>query len=239
MRDLLRQHADPDVGCMLGLPVLRLLNTCMAARRYEQMFDIPYALPKLDIVALPHFVFQAMENWVRPNQALPSLSAQSQHHWQQKAEKEHAMLMCLQLSEMAHTQTQGLIVFEQTRIEIPPGTSPYSERCLIAQAAWHACTSCCLVVASASTSLRTLTNNSCFTSACRYFLVADTLAHELSHQVRNWSEAGSLAPCMQAPSASPACTSLLLERMQQGCLMRHNMAPKHDCLMRRSGAATW
>ena len=31
------------------------------------MFDTPYALPKLDIVALPHFVFQAMENWVRQN----------------------------------------------------------------------------------------------------------------------------------------------------------------------------
>jgi aminopeptidase N len=28
-------------------------------RRYEQMFDIPYALPKLDVMALPNFAFQA------------------------------------------------------------------------------------------------------------------------------------------------------------------------------------
>lgn len=27
------------------------------------MFDYPYALPKLDILAIPNFAFQAMENW--------------------------------------------------------------------------------------------------------------------------------------------------------------------------------
>lgn len=31
--------------------------------KYEILFDYPYFLPKLDIVAMPDFVFQAMENW--------------------------------------------------------------------------------------------------------------------------------------------------------------------------------
>ena len=31
--------------------------------RYEGLFDYPYILPKLDILALPNYAFQAMENW--------------------------------------------------------------------------------------------------------------------------------------------------------------------------------
>ena len=31
--------------------------------RYEELFDYPYALPKLDVLALPSFAFEAMENW--------------------------------------------------------------------------------------------------------------------------------------------------------------------------------
>lgn len=30
---------------------------------FEKYFEIPYPLPKLDMVALPDFGFQAMENW--------------------------------------------------------------------------------------------------------------------------------------------------------------------------------
>ena len=33
---------------------------------YEALFGYPYFLPKLDILALPDFLFQAMENWVSP-----------------------------------------------------------------------------------------------------------------------------------------------------------------------------
>ena len=32
--------------------------------RYEEFFGYAYFLPKLDILALPDFLFQAMENWV-------------------------------------------------------------------------------------------------------------------------------------------------------------------------------
>ena len=32
--------------------------------RYEELFDYPYTLPKLDILALPNYAFEAMENWV-------------------------------------------------------------------------------------------------------------------------------------------------------------------------------
>lgn len=31
---------------------------------YEALFDYAYFLPKLDILALPGYLFQAMENWV-------------------------------------------------------------------------------------------------------------------------------------------------------------------------------
>ena len=30
----------------------------------EALFDYPYFLPKLDILALPDYTFEAMENWV-------------------------------------------------------------------------------------------------------------------------------------------------------------------------------
>ena len=33
---------------------------------YETLFNYAYFLPKLDILALPNFLFQAMENWVCP-----------------------------------------------------------------------------------------------------------------------------------------------------------------------------
>ncbi|CAL5229420.1 g12742 [Coccomyxa viridis] len=66
---------------------------------YEALFDYAYFLPKLDILALPGYLFQAMENW-------------------------------------------GLLVYEQTRIEIDPDESPHS---------------------------------------VRYFMVADTIAHEMAH----------------------------------------------------------
>ncbi|EIE20598.1 hypothetical protein COCSUDRAFT_44006 [Coccomyxa subellipsoidea C-169] len=66
---------------------------------YEALFDYPYFLPKLDIVAIPDFAFVAMENW-------------------------------------------GLLYYDIHRIDIAPGTSPLSYR---------------------------------------YFLVADTIAHEMSH----------------------------------------------------------
>ena len=32
--------------------------------KFEQLFGYPYFLPKLDILALPHYAFLAMENWV-------------------------------------------------------------------------------------------------------------------------------------------------------------------------------
>jgi len=32
---------------------------------YEALFNYPYFLPKLDILALPDFLFEAMENWVK------------------------------------------------------------------------------------------------------------------------------------------------------------------------------
>ena len=35
----------------------------MSLCRYEELFDYPYTLPKLDILALPNYAFEAMENW--------------------------------------------------------------------------------------------------------------------------------------------------------------------------------
>lgn len=40
-----------------------LYSACAILPKYEILFDYPYFLPKLDIVAFPHFAFLAMEDW--------------------------------------------------------------------------------------------------------------------------------------------------------------------------------
>lgn len=36
---------------------------CKSLEAYNEFFDIPYPLPKLDMVAIPAFAAGAMENW--------------------------------------------------------------------------------------------------------------------------------------------------------------------------------
>lgn len=64
-----------------------LTAACAILPKYETLFDYPYFLPKLDIVAIPNYAFLAMEDW-------------------------------------------GLLYYDQDRIEIAPGTSPLSFRCV-------------------------------------------------------------------------------------------------------------
>lgn len=40
-----------------------LYSACAILPKYEILFDYPYFLPKLDIVAFPHYAFLAMEDW--------------------------------------------------------------------------------------------------------------------------------------------------------------------------------
>lgn len=40
-----------------------LYSAATVLPKYELVFDYPYFLPKLDVLALPQFAFQAMENW--------------------------------------------------------------------------------------------------------------------------------------------------------------------------------
>lgn len=124
--------SDKDVNITLWTTPDRIANFDWALHSaaailpsYEALFDYPYVLPKLDILALPDYLFEAMENWVH---ALPLYPVPSVVHVQE------ILLLArdaraIHFSTCDSTAVQGLLVYRQTRIEVDPDESPHSTRC--------------------------------------------------------------------------------------------------------------
>ena len=119
----------------------------------------------------------------------------------------------------------GLLVFEQTRIEIAPGTAPFSER-FFSHPIEEWCMAC-LVVQASCAGVRAVP----VCALSRYFLVADTVAHELSHQVRARGRALDLLWITDCMLRRAACI--------QWCGNLVTMAWWNDLWLNEASATNW